>query len=101
MACIFPPPATYSWDSVNWSGSSVVTYPNTPDRLGRRPLGKINAQPKCIIEDMGETQESSGSLTMETRYRNKGTTIIAYHRAWQRRDGRRRGHAAINLRQNF
>lgn len=67
---------TYNWDGVNWSGSNVVTYPNTPTASGSGMLGKINTQPKYIIEDMGETQESGGSLTMETRYRSKGTTIL-------------------------
>ncbi len=68
--------ATPAWDDVNWSGSSVVTYPNTPTASGSGTLGKVNTQPKYIIEDMGETQESGGSLTMETRYRSKGTTIL-------------------------
>lgn len=68
--------ATPVWDDVNWSGSSVVTYPNTPTASGSGTLGKVNTQPKYIIEDMGETQESGGSLTMETRYRSKGTTIL-------------------------
>lgn len=68
--------ATYNWDSVNWSGSSVVTYPNTPTASGSGTLGKVNTQPKYIIEDLGEVQESGGSLTMESRYRSKGTTIL-------------------------
>lgn len=71
-----PNSTTPNWDSVSWSGSSVVTYPNTPTASGSGTLGKVNTQPKYIIEDMGETQESGGSLTMETRYRSKGTTIL-------------------------
>lgn len=68
--------ATPIWDDVNWSGSNVVTYPNTPTASGSGTLGKINTQPKYIIEDMGETQESGGSLVTETKYKSKGTTIM-------------------------
>lgn len=68
--------ATPNWDSVNWSGSNVVTYPNTPGASGSGNLGKINTQPKYIIEDLDEVQETSGSLVAETRYKNKGTTIL-------------------------
>ncbi|MEK6713335.1 MAG: pilus assembly protein, partial [Nitrospirota bacterium] len=39
-------------------------------------LGKINTQPKYIIEDMGEVQESSGSLVLSSSYKSKGTTIL-------------------------
>jgi len=67
---------TENWDSVNWSGSNVVTYPDTPTASGSGSLGKINTQPKYIIEDMGEVQESGGSLVMSSSYKGKGTTIM-------------------------
>lgn len=65
-----------NWDSVDWSGSNVVTYPNTPTASGSGTLGKINTQPKYIIEDMGEVQESGGSLVLSASYKGKGTTIM-------------------------
>lgn len=68
--------ATENWDSVNWSGSSVVTYPNTPTASGSGTLGKINTQPKYIIEDMGEVPESGGSLVLSSSYKGKGTTVM-------------------------
>lgn len=68
--------ATENWDSVNWSGSNVVTYPNTPTASGSGALGKINTQPKYIIEDMGEVPESGGSLVMSSSYKSKGTTVM-------------------------
>lgn len=67
---------TANWDGVNWSGSSVVTYPNTPTASGSGTLGKINTQPKYIIEDMGEVPESGGSLVMSSSYKSKGTTVM-------------------------
>lgn len=69
--------ATPVWDSVNWSsGSGVVTYPGTPDATASGGLAKIQSQPKYLIEDIGEIQESGGSLTMSSTYKGKGTTIM-------------------------
>lgn len=68
--------ATEVWDSVDWSGSNLVTFPNTPGQSGSGNLGKINTQPKYIIEDLGEIQESGGSLVMSSDYKSKGTTIL-------------------------
>ena len=65
-----------NWDSVNWSGSSVVTYPSTPGQTVSGSLGKIQSQPKYIVEDMGETPESGGSLVMTSSYKSKGTTVV-------------------------
>jgi len=71
--------ATPNWEVTNiWSGSNVVTYPCTPGTTSGcgDDLGKINTQPKYIIEDLGETAESSGSLTMSSGYKGKGTTVL-------------------------
>lgn len=68
--------ATPNWDSVSWSGSSVVTYPNTPGQTVSGSLGKILTQPKYIIEDMGEIPESGGSLVTTSSYKGKGTTVL-------------------------
>ncbi len=68
--------ATPNWDSVNWSGSSVVTYPSTPGATVSGSLGKIQTQPKYIIEDMGEIPESGGSLVQTSSYKSKGTTVV-------------------------
>lgn len=68
--------ATPNWDSVDWSGSSVVTYPSTPGQTVSGSLGKIQTQPKYIIEDMGETPESGGSLVTTSSYKSSGTTIL-------------------------
>ncbi len=67
---------TPNWDSVSWSGTGVVTYPNTPGSTGSGTLGKVNTQPKYIIEDMGEQQESGGSLVVSSNYKSKGVTVL-------------------------
>jgi type IV pilus assembly protein PilX len=46
--------ATPVWNSVDWSGTSVVTFPNTPDASGSGTLEKISAQPRYIIERVDE-----------------------------------------------
>lgn len=65
-----------NWEENIWSGSTVVTYPNTPSQSGGGTLGKVNTQPKYIIEDMGEVSETSGSLVMSSNYKGKGTTVL-------------------------
>lgn len=65
-----------NWDSVDWSGSSVVTYPSIPGQTVSGPLGKIQTQPKYIIEDMGEIPESGGSLVTASNYKSGGTTVV-------------------------
>lgn len=42
------------WDSVDWTGTSVVAYPNTPGTTGSGSLGRIQAQPRYIIERVAE-----------------------------------------------
>lgn len=67
---------TENWDdNTNWSSKSV-TYPNLPGQSGSGTLGKINTQPKYMIEDMGEVPESGGSLVLSSSYKGKGTTIL-------------------------
>ncbi len=68
--------ATPNWDSVSWLGNSVVTYPSTPGQTVSGSLGKIQSQPKYIIEDMGEIPESGGSLVTTSSYTSKGTTVM-------------------------
>ncbi|MBI5782939.1 MAG: pilus assembly protein PilX [Gammaproteobacteria bacterium] len=67
---------TENWQDSTWSGSNLVIYPNLPGQSGSGTLGKINTQPKYIIEDMGEVQETSGSLVLSSSYKSKGTTIL-------------------------
>ena len=68
---------TPNWDTANiWSGSSVVTYPSTPGQTVSGSLGKIQSQPKYIIEDMGEIPETGGSLVQTSSYKSKGTTVV-------------------------
>ena len=72
------PDSVDNWNENIWTGSNVVAYPNTPGQTGSGTLGKISAQPKYIIEDMGEIEESSGSLTFATDYKGskKGSTTV-------------------------
>ncbi len=70
------PDSVDNWNEDIWSGSNVVTYPNTPGQTGSGTLGKINTQPKYIIEDMGERQESGGSVVQTSSYKSKGTTML-------------------------
>ena len=64
--------ATPVWESVDWLGSNVVTYPNTPDATGSGTLGKINTQPKYIIEDLTEVEESGGTFVTDSTYKGQG-----------------------------
>lgn len=70
------PDSVDNWNEDIWSGANVVIYPNTPGASGSGTLGKINAQPKYIIEDMGEKQESGGSVVTNTSYKSSGTTVL-------------------------
>ena len=70
------PDGVDNWNENIWSGTNVVTYPNTPGVSGSGTLGKINTQPKYIIEDMGEKQESGGSVVTNTSYKSSGTTVL-------------------------
>lgn len=68
---------TPNWDTAGiWTGGNVVAYPNTPGQTGTGALGKINTQPRYIIEDMGEKQESGGSIVTNTSYKSWGTTVL-------------------------
>ncbi len=64
------------WESVNWFSSDVITYPNTPDGAGSGTLGKIGTQPKYIVEDMSEQEESGGSLVQSSSYKSQGLTVF-------------------------
>ncbi len=68
--------ADENWKDSTWSTSNVVTYPSTPGQTVSGSLGKIQTQPKYIIEDMGETPESGGSLVQTSSYKSKGTTVL-------------------------
>lgn len=70
---------TPNWETSGiWGGSTVVTYPCTPSTSSGcgTDLGKVNTQPKYLIEDMGEKTESGGSLVTSTSYKGKGTTVL-------------------------
>src|SRR3989344_6780492 len=70
------PDGVDNWNENIWAGNNVVAYPNTPGQAGTGALGKINTQPRYIIEDMGETPESGGSLVTTSSYTSKGTTVV-------------------------
>lgn len=72
------PDGVANWDENIWDGINVVTYPCTPGTSSGcgTKLGKVNNQPKYIIEDIDEVPESGGSLVQETKYKSKGTTIL-------------------------
>ncbi len=65
-----------NWKDSTWSTNNLVVYPNTPGQTGSGTLGKINTQPKYIIEDMGEKKESGGSVVTNTSYKGPGTTVL-------------------------
>lgn len=70
---------TNIWDEVNWLGSNVVVkYPCTPTNTScaTSGIGKVNTQPKYLIEDMGEIPEEKGSLVLPTKYQGKGNTLL-------------------------
>jgi type IV pilus assembly protein PilX len=68
---------TANWDSITWSSNSnLVVYPNTPTETRTGTLGKVNNQPKYIIEDLGEVPEAGGSKVVPTNYKNKGNTML-------------------------
>lgn len=69
--------AVSNWDAVNWSSANVVTYPCTPTLTSScgSNVGKVNAQPKYIIEDLGELPEEKGSIVSPTDYKGKGSTL--------------------------
>lgn len=65
--------ATPVWESVDWSGSNVVAYPNAPygaalDALAGGAggsLGKIQTQPKYLVEELVKV---SDSIIMDSPY---------------------------------
>lgn len=65
-----------NWKDSTWSSNNMVTYPSTPGQTVSGSLDKIQTQPKYIIEDMGETQESGGSVVQTSSYKSKGTTVL-------------------------
>jgi type IV pilus assembly protein PilX len=72
------PPAASSpvWESVNWSGSNVITYPNIPYGSlsviaggAGASLGEIQTQPKYLIEYLARVENESSSLAVDDPYR--------------------------------
>lgn len=68
--------STPVWDSVDWSGSSVVMYPNVPYGSlsitaggAGSTLGEIQTQPKYIVEYVAQVQNESASLAVDDPYR--------------------------------
>ena len=87
-----------NWKDSTWSTSNVVTYPSTPGQTVSGSLGKIQTQPKYIVEDMGENSgESGGSLVLTSSYKSKGNDGGADHRPGHGRHRRRPSHAAVHL----
>jgi type IV pilus assembly protein PilX len=66
------------WDTISWSGANVVTYPCTPSVSSSCGSGltKVATQPKFFVEDMGEVQETGGSLVLPGDYKGKGSTVL-------------------------
>lgn len=70
------PDGVDNWNENIWSGSNVVTYPNKPGASGSGSLGKIQTQPRYILEDMGEVPESGGSVVTSSNYKSSGSTVL-------------------------
>lgn len=68
--------AVSNWDAISWT-TNVVTFPCTPTLTTScgSGVGKVNTQPKYIIEDLGELPEEKGSIVSPTDYKGKGSTI--------------------------
>lgn len=65
-----PSTSTTPWwaDSNNiWTATASAPYSGT--------LGKVNTQPRYIIEDLGEVPEVGGSKVLPGAYKGKGNTI--------------------------
>ncbi len=77
-AGIYEPDSTTStpwWESLNWNGSGILTYPNVPYQTVSGGFTKVQTQPKYIIEDMGDMPEEGGSLVLPP-YKSKGKTVL-------------------------
>lgn len=70
------PDGVDNWNENIWSGGNVVTYPNKPGASGSGSLGKIQTQPRYILEDMGEVPESGGSVVTSSNYKSSGSTVL-------------------------
>lgn len=56
------------WDnSTTWTGDDNITLSN---------VGYVASQPKYIIEDLGEVQDSGGSLVATSTYRSRGRNMF-------------------------
>jgi type IV pilus assembly protein PilX len=67
------------WDcpALNWSSTTnLVVYPSTPTATVSGGLTKVGTQPKYIIEDLGETPETGGSVVVSSTYKGKGNTVL-------------------------
>lgn len=64
------------WESVDWTGSNVVIYPNQPGRAVTGDSLRVAQQPRYLIEDLGEVAEQNGSLTVAANYKGKGNTVL-------------------------
>ena len=71
--------ATPVWDSVNWAGSDVVNYPNTPGASGSGTLEKIQTQPRYIIERVAEAAAlGSGNTGGSVAWKPGGEPMTMY-----------------------
>lgn len=62
------------WDTVSWSGSNIVVYPNEPGvAITTAILRQLGTQPKYIIEELGPMPDDSDSLSLSNK-----TSRIAY-----------------------
>lgn len=75
--------ATPLSDSMDWTGSNLVVYPNVPALSVSGGLIKIATQPKYIIEYLGEIQPPGGSLTIT----NTTSSKLHYYRITARGTG--------------
>ncbi len=63
------------WQSVDWSGSSLVVHPNVPVGAGTATaLTKIASQPKYIVENLGTYKDSYAPIGYSTYGSNPNKT---------------------------
>ena len=63
------------WDSIDWLGANVMTYPNTPTATGTGGLSDVDTQPKYIIEKVNTEALSPGTrITVRITARGTGAS---------------------------
>lgn len=74
---LYLPDTTVDWQITVLKGTAnLVVYPSTPTQAVSGGLGSVAAQPKYLIEDLGEVPEVGGSKVLPGAYKGKGNTIL-------------------------